>query len=166
MTRQKTAEDLAQRLEAEGFPGMAYHAGMQGEDRAAVQDRFMASDRAVVVATIAFGMGVDKENIRYVYHRNLPKSLESYAQEIGRAGGDGEPSLCQMFDDRMNEGLAFLRAYPGIFTEPRALARFLAGVSSPSTLRNKLVATPLFGAFAEVPFETLLDEISRRSATP
>jgi ATP-dependent DNA helicase RecQ len=80
-----------------GYPARAYHAGMETEERTAVQDEFMASDRLIVVATIAFGMGVDKSNIRYVYHYNLPKSLESYSQEIGRAGRDGNESICELF---------------------------------------------------------------------
>jgi ATP-dependent DNA helicase RecQ len=84
-------------LSDEGFPAKAYHAGMENETRSAVQDEFMASRDMVVVATIAFGMGVDKSDIRYVYHYNLPKSLESYSQEIGRAGRDGEMSICEMF---------------------------------------------------------------------
>jgi ATP-dependent DNA helicase RecQ len=97
VTLQRTAEQVAERLAAAGFPARAYHAGMEDTDRAAVQDWFFASDRAIVVATIAFGMGIDKANIRYVYHYNLPKSLENYSQEIGRAGRDGEPSGCEMF---------------------------------------------------------------------
>ena len=97
VTLQKTAESVAARLADAGFPARAYHAGMDDDVRASVQDWFMQSDRSVVVATIAFGMGIDKSNIRYVYHYNLPKSLENYSQEIGRAGRDGDTSICEMF---------------------------------------------------------------------
>ncbi len=97
VTLQRTAEQVAKRLAAAGHPARAYHAGMEDAERARVQDWFLQSDRAIVVATIAFGMGIDKSNIRYVYHYNLPKSLENFAQEIGRAGRDGEKSLCEMF---------------------------------------------------------------------
>ena len=97
VTLQKTAERVAAALVAEGFAAEAYHAGMEPEVREAVQNRFMAADRAIVVATIAFGMGIDKADIRAVYHYNLPKSLENYAQEIGRAGRDGAPSHCEIF---------------------------------------------------------------------
>src|SRR5713226_8820715 len=65
--------------------------------RTSVQEWWMSSDRNIVVATIAFGMGIDKANVRYVYHHNLPKSLESYSQEIGRAGRDGAPSIVELF---------------------------------------------------------------------
>ena len=86
VTLQKTAETVAAALIEAGFSAEAYHAGMEAEAREAAQNRFMAADDRIVVATIAFGMGIDKANIRAVYHYNLPKSLENYAQEIGRAG--------------------------------------------------------------------------------
>lgn len=96
VTLQRTAEELAMFLTENGIAAEAYHAGLASEVRHAIQDRFMASSDAVVVATIAFGMGIDKRNIRYVFHYNLSKSLENYAQEIGRAGRDGELSYCEM----------------------------------------------------------------------
>jgi ATP-dependent DNA helicase RecQ len=96
VTLQRTAEEVAERLSAIGFTAKPYHAGMEDETRAAVQDWFLESQTGIVVATIAFGMGVDKANIRYVYHYNLPKSLENYSQEIGRSGRDGQAATCEM----------------------------------------------------------------------
>jgi ATP-dependent DNA helicase RecQ len=97
VTLQKTAEDVAGLLANAGLPARAYHAGMDATARAEVQDDWMQNDRGIVVATIAFGMGIDKSNVRYVYHYNLPKSLESYSQEIGRAGRDGQRSIVELF---------------------------------------------------------------------
>ena len=97
VTLQKTSEQVAVRLAKVGLPARAYHAGMKDDQRAEVQEWFMGAGDGIVVATIAFGMGVDKPNIRYVYHYNFPKSLENFSQEIGRAGRDREPAVCEVF---------------------------------------------------------------------
>lgn len=99
VTTQKRAMDVATILIQKGYEAKPYHAGLKDDVRAETQDWFLASDTGIVVATIAFGMGIDKPNIRYVYHYNLPKSLENYSQEIGRAGRDGLPAVCEMLLD-------------------------------------------------------------------
>jgi ATP-dependent DNA helicase RecQ len=96
VTLQRTAEMVAAALAEARLPARAYHAGMKSEEREAAQDWFMKSGDAIVIATIAFGMGIDKSDIRYVYHFNLPKSLENYSQEIGRAGRDGAKAVCEI----------------------------------------------------------------------
>ncbi len=96
VTLQRTATRVAAFLASRGTHARPYHAGIKHQERTEIQDEFMAADDMIVVATIAFGMGVDKSNIRAVYHYNLPQGLESYMQEIGRAGRDGEPAVCEM----------------------------------------------------------------------
>ena len=100
VTRQRTAEDVAAYLCDNGIRAFAYHAGMPDEKRQRIQNEFMAGKIGFIVATIAFGMGIDKNNIRRVIHYDLPKSIESYSQEIGRSGRDGKASFCEVLANR------------------------------------------------------------------
>ncbi len=93
----RSVESMAEFLSGRGVKALAYHAGMTPEQREHVQNSFKRDDADVIVATVAFGMGIDKPDVRFVIHRDMPRSVESWVQEVGRAGRDGAPADCVLF---------------------------------------------------------------------
>lgn len=150
----KDAAGLARRL-ARDFPAAAYHAGLDGAQREEVQKAFLEGGLEVIVATIAFGMGIDKPDVRTVLHTALPSSLEGYYQEIGRAGRDGAPAraiLMHAYSDRYTHDYFFERDYP----DPAVLERIFESLSAepqPKELLQRRTALP------EEAFEIALEKL-------
>ena len=185
VTLQQTAEQVAIELKKLGFNAKAYHAGMNSEDRQITQTDFMAGNIDIIVATIAFGMGIDKANIRHVVHYDLPKSIENYSQEVGRAGRDGMPSDCLVLANK--DGLNVLEnfiygdtpEYSGINTVLHKIKHEqedglwqwqLNALSNDTNIRQLPLKTllvylemqqiiqPLYAYFAEYKFKLLIDQ--------
>ncbi|MEL7189228.1 MAG: DNA helicase RecQ [Pseudomonadota bacterium] len=149
----KVTEDLAAKLAATGRPTGAYHAGLPPEERARVQAEFVRSEDMVMVATIAFGMGIDKPDVRFVIHAGLPKSIEAYYQETGRAGRDGDPAIAQLFWGATDFSKARQWLHDVEETRlpgERARLNALAGLVEASTCRRAI----LLKHFGESPAET------------
>ncbi|HTP51237.1 MAG TPA: ATP-dependent DNA helicase RecQ [Anaeromyxobacteraceae bacterium] len=140
----KSVESLAEFLRGKRVRAVAYHAGLAAEERERVQDAFRAGEADVVVATVAFGMGIDKPDIRFVIHRDMPGSVEGYCQEIGRAGRDGEASDCVllyswadvMAHDRFAEGVED----PEVAELQRRQARRMLDLAEAEGCRHQLLA--------------------------
>jgi superfamily II DNA helicase RecQ len=136
VTLQKQAETLAANLVKQSFSAKPYHAGMSTEVRSKTQDDFLASTDMIVVATIAFGMGIDKPDIRNIVHFDIPDSIESYSQQIGRAGRDGKDSVCMFYLATKDFYLRNIFTY-GARPSLRSLKLLLENICSPTNKKMK-----------------------------
>lgn len=142
----KACDEFAEKLRAEGIDALAYHAGLDSTVRGQRQDRFVKEDGVVMCATVAFGMGVDKPDVRYVVHAALPKSMEAYYQEIGRAGRDGDPADTMMLWSLGDAGLRRRQIAEGEADDTRKamdlrrLGALIAYCEAPRCRRQTLLA--------------------------
>jgi ATP-dependent DNA helicase RecQ len=164
VTLQKTAEFVAAHLAQNGIPAQAYHAGLVHDKRESIQRQFMAGQLNCIVATIAFGMGIDKSDIRNVVHFDLPKSIENYSQEIGRAGRDGAVSQCLVLANRDSVNVLENFVY-GDTPEREGIARVLEDLLN---ARNdgqwEFLLLPLsdLSNIRQLPLKTLLVQLELR----
>ena len=149
-TTRKDVEATVAFLNRHGIPALAYHAGLADVERAEAQEAFRQDRCPVIVATIAFGMGIDKPNVRFVLHCDLPKNIEGYYQETGRAGRDNEPATCAMFYGRKDMGLllTFARQVEDSDAREAALAQVYA--MADFTGRDECRRKGLLAYFGEV----------------
>jgi ATP-dependent DNA helicase RecQ len=151
------AEDLASQLGVAGVSAQAYHAGLSARQRREVQDGFLADRYRVVVATIAFGMGIDKPDIRWVSHAEAPGSIDAYYQEIGRAGRDGEPADIELFYRHANLGLNSFFASGGVRDEDLRAVTTAIDKQHPADIAELAAASRLSPARVERALGRLTD---------